>query len=220
MPAKRYSDPPLNLLTPAGRRQSTNSAGSFVFTSRVPGARDTRRDRALLAALASGSPQALAELYERHVHPLFRHALVLTRNRSDAEDLVQVVFLKLAEAGAGLLGVRKPAAYLHRILHTTWIDGVRRSAVGERVTCRANQGAPEWVDPQHRLAEDWIDAARALEGLPPAQREAVLLHAVEGFSFREIGRLTGVSIFTAAGRYRVGIARLRDVLNRRWEDQT
>src|SRR5204863_6594060 len=69
------------------------------YTSKLPGARDTRRDRELLAALAAGSPQALAELYERHVDPLFRHAFVLTRNRSDAEDLVQGVFLKLAGTG-------------------------------------------------------------------------------------------------------------------------
>jgi len=185
----------------------------------VPSAHEIRRDRELLAALASGSPQALAELYERHVGPLFRHAFVLTRNHSDAEDLVHVVFLKLAGTGAGLLGVREPAAYVHRILHTTWIDGLRRSAVGERATCRKDDGTEKWVHSQHRSVEERIDAGRALDGLPPAQREAVLLHAVEGFSFREIGRLTGVSLFTAAGRYRVGIARLREALNRESGDQ-
>lgn len=185
----------------------------------MPGARDIGRDRELLAALASGSPQALAELYERQVTPLFRHAFVLTRNRSDAEDLVQAVFLKLADAGAGLLGVREPAAYLHRMLHTAWIDGVRRSAAGERATDRTNHGTDHWAHSQQHPTEEGIDAARALEGLSPVQREAVLLHVVEGFSFREIGRLTGVSLFTAAGRYRVGIARLRDALTRESGDQ-
>ena len=57
--------------------------------------------------------------------------------------------------------------------------------------------------------EDAIDIARALEVLPVAEREAIVLHLTEGFSFREIGRMTGVSLFTAAGRYRQGIGRLR-----------
>ncbi len=58
--------------------------------------------------------------------------------------------------------------------------------------------------------------ARVLAELPTLQREVIVLHLVEGFSFLEIGRLTGVSMFTAAGRYRLAINRLR----RAWKDQT
>lgn len=61
-----------------------------------------------------------------------------------------------------------------------------------------------------------LDMARALDGLPALQREVIVLHLVEGFSFLEIGRMTGVSIFTAAGRYRLAISRLR----RAREDQS
>jgi RNA polymerase sigma factor (sigma-70 family) len=63
--------------------------------------------------------------------------------------------------------------------------------------------------------EDAIDLSRALDELPPLQREVIVLHLVEGFSFVEVGRLTGVSLFTAAGRYRLAIARLRTVLSRK-----
>ncbi len=59
-----------------------------------------------------------------------------------------------------------------------------------------------------------MDMARALDDLPAEQREVVVLHLVEGFSFREIGRLTGVSLFTAAGRYRLAVARLRKSLGK------
>jgi DNA-directed RNA polymerase specialized sigma24 family protein len=57
-----------------------------------------------------------------------------------------------------------------------------------------------------------IDVARALDALPSEQREVVTLHVVEGFSFREIGGLTGVSMFTAAARYRLAIGKLREAL--------
>ena len=50
----------------------------------------------------------------------------------------------------------------------------------------------------------WI--SRVLEALPVAEREVIVLHLTEGFWFREIGRMTGVPLFTAAGRYRRGLA--------------
>ena len=126
---------------------------------------------------------------------------------------MQATFLKLATTGADLSGVRAPAGYLHRMLHTTWMDGRRRTVVGERVV---EQVTPD-SDPAPPAREDAIDIARALDALAEAQREAIVLHLVEGFSFREIGRATGVSLFTAAARYRLGIARLRTSLRGRTE---
>jgi RNA polymerase sigma-70 factor (ECF subfamily) len=175
----------------------------------VPGAGDTKRDRELLGDLASGSADALAELYDRHAASLYRHALALTRHVADAEDLVHGVFVKLATTGADLLGVRAPASYVHRMLHTTWIDGRRRDATGARVVEQARRDPRTSMVVSSRVPDDAIDITRALELLPEIEREAVVLHVTEGFSFREIGRMTGVSLFTAAGRYRQGIGRLR-----------
>ena len=189
----------------------TNSPGSFVSAPGVPHARDDRRDRELFCDLAKGRREALGELYDRHSASLFRHALALTRRTADAEDLVQSVFVKLATTGAELLGVRKPASYLHRILSTTWLDSQRRVVAGQRV---AEIGAVDLVEPQSPAFEGAIDVERALDALPPVQRQAVVLHVFDGFSFREVGRATGVSLFTAAGRYRLAIARLRKTLGR------
>ena len=174
----------------------------------MPRVVDDRRDRELLADLAAGSQQALAELYDRHAASLFRHALSLARHRPDAEDLVQTVFVKLSATGAELLAVRQPAGYLHRMLHTTWMDARRRAATGDRVV---EQVSVNDVPPQPAF-ESSIDISRALDDLPEEQREVVVLHVIEGFSFREIGRLTGVSLFTAAGRYRLAVGRLQMLL--------
>jgi RNA polymerase sigma-70 factor (ECF subfamily) len=152
---------------------------------------------------------ALAELYDRHAASLYRHAVALTRHVADAEDLVHAVFVKLATTGAELLGVRAPASYLHRMLHTTWIDGRRRKTTGEQVVAQAGRDGAAWNRIAGGALEDALDIARALEVIPVAEREVIVLHLTEGFSFREIGRMTGVSLFTAAGRYRQGIGRLR-----------
>lgn len=176
----------------------------------MPHTRDDNHDRQLLGDLASGRRHALGELYDRHAPSLFRHACALTRRRAEAEDLVQAVFVKLASTGAELLGVRAPASYLHRMVKTTWLDGQRRATVGERALAEQAIVFPPAApaDPAHG-----IDIGRALDELPLLQREVVVLHLIEGFSFLEIGRQTGVSLFTAAARYRLALARLRKALD-------
>jgi len=192
----------------------TNPLRPFVSTSGVPRTRpreqDDDRDRELLGELAAGTPTALAELYDRHAASLFRHAMALSRRQADAEDLVQATFLKLATTRADLRAVTTPASYLHRTLHTTWLDGQRRAIAGERVVAHVTV-VPHAPTP---ALADAIDIARALDALATPQREAIVLHLVEGLSFREIGRATGVSLFTAAARCRLGIARMRRHLGR------
>lgn len=193
----------------------TNSPSSFVFTPGVAGEQDPRRDRELLKRLAAGRSEALGDLYDRHAGALFRHAFTLTGRRHDAEDLVHAVFVKLATTGAELLGVRAPVSYLHRMVRTTWIDGQRKRVTGARLADEVAHNAASWLDRPNGASENAIDLARAVEALAPLQREAIVLHVVEGLSFREIGRLTGVSLFTAAGRYRTAIGRLRATLGER-----
>jgi RNA polymerase sigma-70 factor (ECF subfamily) len=171
----------------------------------VPFARDDQGDRDLLKDLAAGEREALGELYDRHASSLFRHALALTRRRPEAEDLVHAVFVKLATTGAELRDVRTPAHYLHRALHATWIDAQRRTMTGERVVESIATELYAW----QTGGANAIDISRAMDELPPAQREVVVLHLIEGFSFREIGRLTAVSMFTAAARYRLAIGRMK-----------
>jgi RNA polymerase sigma-70 factor, ECF subfamily len=191
----------------------TKTPARLVIPGRVPEPRDHSRDAASLRRLVNGDRQALADLYDVHAAGLFRHGLALTGRRADAEDLVQTVFLKLATTGAPLLAVRNVPGYLHRILRTAWIDVRRRPAAS------AEQPADMAVDhaaaDRRNVADTAIDVASGLARLPAAQREIVALHLTEGFSFREAGRMTGVSMFTAASRYRAALQQLRQIMGRR-----
>jgi RNA polymerase sigma-70 factor, ECF subfamily len=191
----------------------TKIAVPFVITAGVRAPRDDRRDADCFARLVRGDRSALSDLYDVHAVSLFRHGLALARRPGEAEDLVQSVFLKLATTGAPLLAVRKPANYLHRILHAAWIDSQRRPWAANETAIGVNDelSAPE----SGSQMESAIDLARALAGLPAAQRQAVQLHLIEGFSFREVGRIAGVPMFTAASRYRAALDRLRGVLRKR-----
>lgn len=188
----------------------TKTPPSFVIRSTVDALRDDRRDRELLRRLAGGDAAALGDLYDRQAAGLFRHAFALTRLRSDAEDLVQATFVKLVARGPSLMGVRRPASYLHRMLHAEWIDLARRRAVAREEAIDGDLPGVSQGD-----AADAIDVRRALRALPELQREVVVLHVFNGFSFREIGRITRVSTFTTASRYRLAIDRLRLLLGER-----
>lgn len=158
----------------------TRSPVPLVISTGVRQPPDHRSDITCLTRLVRGDRDALADLYDAHAGSLYRHGLALTRQPSDAEDLVQAVFLKLATTGAPLLAVRNPMNYLHRILRTAWIDGRRRSAIAHEAPADAADelraaGTPASVDAA-------IDVTRALARLPALQREIVALHLVEGFS--------------------------------------
>ena len=173
------------------------------------GARD--RDRRCLRRLAAGEIDALTEIWESYGDRAFRHALWVTGRREDAEDVVQTVFVRLAGLGAALLGVRAPATYLGAMVHHEAV------AVSRRRRAHAGQVEPEATDllaavPDGEADLDRRRVAGHLAALPAAQREVVLLHLWEGMTFRDIGRATGVSTFTAASRYRLATARLRRAL--------
>jgi RNA polymerase sigma-70 factor (ECF subfamily) len=158
--------------------------------------------------LADGDREALAAMYDRHAPALFAHAVALTRSHADAEDLVQGVFVKVAGMGARLVGIRRAGAYLHRMLRMAFLDGERHRGVAAEapltgVEVPAGAGTGE---------ADRLALASALGKLPAEQREAVVLHLVEGLTFREIGARTGASMWTVASRCRLGLERLHGIL--------
>jgi len=171
---------------------------------------DDGRDRVLLERLAAGERGALAELYDIHADRLFGHALAVTQSRADAEDLVQTMFVKIAALGTAANGIRHPARYMHRAIRSAAIDLIRRRAT--RRDAAAALAADIAPSGGTALEIDPLDVSRALTRLPAEQREVVVLHLVEGLSFREIGRATGVATFTAASRYRLALARMRRTL--------
>ena len=89
--------------------------------------------------MANGDRESLAALYDRHARALFRHAVALARSKTDAENLMQEVFVKLAGIGAGLLGIRSAGAYLHRMLRTAFLDDVRHRVVAREDPVESNR---------------------------------------------------------------------------------
>ena len=148
----------------------------------------------LLARCRAGERDALAQVFARYERPVFRYAYAMLGHRDDALDVQQETFLR---AFARLPDFRGECSLL------TWLLAICanlcRSHLRTKIIQRERQEDFETVrdtlvsgdsrtDPQQQ-AEHSEQAAilrRALQGLPPAQRELIILHEYEDISIADI----------------------------------
>ena len=142
-------------------------------------------------------------LYDRHGPALAAYAYSIVGRFSDAEDVVQQVFLKL------LRGTRaapdEPPAYLYRAVRNASLNA-RRS--GARETSREDLGESLFSrgdgDRESALALE-----KALGELPEEQREVVIMRIWSGMTLEEVAATVCVPLSTAASRYRYALEKLR-----------
>ena len=165
--------------------------------------------------------------FERDVVPqlsqLYPAALRMTRNPTDAEDLVQETSVKAYAAFHQFRPGTNLRAWLNRILTTTFINVYRKR---KRAPQQALGGdLQEWQMSADRLSPPVpsaeaealdrttdSDLLRALRGLPNEFRTAVYLADIEGYAYKEIAELMGTPIGTVMSRLHRGRGRLRDKL--------
>ncbi len=152
----------------------------------------------------------LDELYDRYGKEMYRYLALRLGSVEDARDVLQETFCRLARYAVRRSIVRNPGAFAFKVMRNEANRHLRR-LVGRRAGDLAarDRAAAEgmiFTGPDEKTAHL---VSQALAGLPDEQREAVILKVYQGFSFKEIGRLCGVSINTAASRYRYGIEKIR-----------
>lgn len=113
----------------------------------------------------------------------------------EAEDVVQVAFVKFAEMDAGET-IGNPRAYLFRTAHNVWIDEHRRlvcrgpKAGESEVECESDDRTPDRVI----IARERLDVlARCMRSMPATRRRSFLLNRLHGLSCPTIARITGYS---------------------------
>src|SRR5580700_8555860 len=155
-----------------------------------------------------------------HLSRLYPAALRMTRNASDAEDLVQETSAKAYAAFHQFKPDTNLRAWLNRILANTFISGYRkrrREPIQELagdverdlgvLDLRTRSAEAEAMD---RLGDTEI--ARALLDLPEAFRMTVYLADVEGYPYREIAEIMGTPVGTVMSRLHRARGRLREAL--------
>jgi RNA polymerase sigma-70 factor (ECF subfamily) len=182
-----------------------------------------------MAQAAATDDRALRERFERDVLPLlpslYGAALRMTRNPSDAEDLVQEAYLRAFRGFAGFQEGTNLKAWLYRILTNSFINTYRKKQ-REPQTVEGPDDIDEWylydrLGGRHveGSAEDEVldqipddEVKQALESLPDNFRLPVLLADVEGFSYKEIAEIMETPIGTVMSRLHRGRKALEKAL--------
>jgi RNA polymerase sigma-70 factor, ECF subfamily len=159
-------------------------------------------------------PTDFERLYDEHAQALFAFLLNFTRHEADTRDLLQELFVRVAQRPERLQGVREERAFLLRLAHNLAIDLIRRRGAREKhhqqfagETVPIFAPAPEADEGAFREA-----LSAALGELPAEQRAVVHLKLWEGLTFEQIAELLGIPLNTAASRYRYGLDKLRERL--------
>ena len=177
----------------------------------------TSRDEALAARFARDAIPLLDSFYPQ--------AMKMTRNRTEAEDLLQET---AAKAFAGFHGFRDGTnlgGWLYRILLNTHISGYRKQQrrptqwLTDEITDGQLLAEARHTSSGLRSAEDQVldsmgdsDVRDAMRQLPEKLRTAVYYADIEGRRFKEIAELTGAPIGTVMSRLHRGRHRLRGLL--------
>jgi RNA polymerase sigma-70 factor (ECF subfamily) len=153
----------------------------------------------------------------QHAGQLYSAALRMTRNRADAEDLVQETYLRAYRGFGGFEEGTNLRAWLFRILTNTYINSYRSKQ--RRVQETELNDVEDLYLYRHiadvgkasRSAEDTLfdlftddEVKAALENLPENFRMPVLLADVEGFSYKEIAEMLDIPIGTVMSRLHRG----------------
>jgi RNA polymerase sigma factor (sigma-70 family) len=153
----------------------------------------TQSDQRLLELMAKGHERAFEAVVHRYRRPLLAYCRRMGLADSRAEDVLQQSLLKAWLALCGGTEVRELRPWLYRIVHNNAVN-LMRSAPEERgLLSDAACAELAAVDSpfEHRLAAR--DALVDVAALPPMQRDAILLTAVDGRSHQEVASALGVS---------------------------
>jgi RNA polymerase sigma-70 factor, ECF subfamily len=174
-------------------------------------------DEALVALVARGDEDALAELYDRISRVAYGLALRVLRDERHAEDAVQEAFLQLWRSAATFRAERaKASTWILTLVHRRAVDLVRREErrQADPLTDDSAAGeAPEQTDEAAWLRFERERVQTALRQLPDVQREALELAYYGGFSQSELADRLGVPLGTIKSRMFAGLARLRELLD-------
>jgi RNA polymerase sigma-70 factor (ECF subfamily) len=160
---------------------------------------DDDADRWLVNKAQAGDLDAYEVLVRRHRDRIYRIALRMLGDRHDAEDIAQDVLIQVWTALAGFTGQSAFTTWLYRIAVNRCLNQLR----GRRWTRPVLEGDPQPVAGAEdtAIARQRTGAAmEAIAALPPDQRAVIVLHQLEGLSYREVAAVVNISEDAVRGR--------------------
>jgi RNA polymerase sigma-70 factor (ECF subfamily) len=166
-----------------------------------------------MAAYQKGDMEAFEGLWSALAGQIRGYLRSLTRDAVLADDLVQETFLQIHRVRRTYLPPRPVRPWVYAIARNVFL--MHRRAAGRR-SRHENVADVELPDvPVAAGSETLADGAAvraALQRLPASRREPVVLHHIQGLSFKEVGAVLGISEGAAKVRAFRGLAELRTIM--------
>ena len=174
-------------------------------------------DLALAREAATGEMGAFEELYKRHHRRVYSLCLRMTQNVSEAEDLMQEVFIQLFRKIGSFRGDSAFTSWLHRLtVNQVLMHFRKRSVRDEKTTDEGEipeQAVPGSENPGSMAVVDRIALDKAIAQLPRGYRTVFILHDIEGYEHEEIAKLLGCSVGTSKSQLHKARMKLRGLLS-------
>ncbi len=182
----------------------------------------------LLSRAGLGDRAAFAGLYERTSSHLFAVVLRIQRDRAQAEDLLQEVYVSVWKSAAGFDAARsQPLTWLTHIARNRAIDSLRRSATQPRTESLHGGGEDDDDNLSDRVASDGPgpldllgqasdarELGQCMDRLTPPQRQSVALAFFDGLSHAEVAAQLQEPLGTVKSWVRRALATLKSCLER------
>jgi len=177
-----------------------------------------REENEMISRCQQGDQEALKEIFDQYHKKVYRIAYGVVRQREEALDVVQEVFIKLLRSIKNFKGRSHFYTYLYRMVMNTAIDHKRKA--GKRFMSSLDQEGsfepsaeaekgPEMILLQKELEER---VRLAMDKLPDEQKAALIFRDVEGLSYQEMAEAMGCSIGTVMSRLHYGRKRMQESL--------
>ena len=177
-------------------------------------------DEELALSYINGNNRAFDELLSRSQDKIFNYIMYIVKDENLANDLFQETFLKaITKMQSGrYTDSGKFFWWLTRVAHNVIIDHYRaqksyRIVEPTKDNDLSNLNSNSVLDScrENEMANAQVlrDVKKLMEALPEQQREVVFMRYYQELSFKEIAKITGVSINTSLGRMRYALINLR-----------
>jgi RNA polymerase sigma-70 factor (ECF subfamily) len=172
----------------------------------------------LISRCQKGDQDALKEIFDQYHQKVYRVAYGVVREREEALDIVQEVFIKLYRSIRNFKGKSKFYTYLYRMAMNTAIDHSRKMKKSPFLSLDEMEGFQpterEEKDPDHTfLRKELKERIKgALEKLPIDQKKALIFREVEGLSYQEMAESMDCSVGTVMSRLHYARKRIRELL--------
>lgn len=185
-------------------------------------------DEEIVYRYRTGDINALTQIVDRYMTPVYNYLFRLTGNKDDAEDAVSETFYKMWKSIHQYRAPRPFRSWLFGIAHNTAVDMLRKKKVvpisyfdnedGENIITDTLADDELLSDEVMNQKIDAIILEKAFAMLPPLYREVVVFRFMECLSFEEIGTVVGVPVSTVRGRYSRSRVLLRKILEKLYTD--